>query len=312
MGYRLRLSLACILTTACCMPASGAKITVLLSEDGPAYVEAGEAFKSYLAKSAPGAAAVDIVPLGSIRNRPAALRDSALIVTVGVAAAEAALAAPSDAPVLGALIPKAAFEALACNDLRQRAPRRCSAVFLDQPIDRQLALIRAAFPERLRLGAVLGPASESSAPMLGEAARRHGLSLEVRTVKESADLYRALESVLAESDVLLAVPDRAVLTTSSARSLLISAYRDQVPVAAFSESYVTAGATLAVYSTPQQIGRQAAEAAAGFLSKDPAELPAPRYPKYFSVKVNQQVARSLGLAIPDEQTLHDRITEAGE
>jgi len=41
-------------------------------------------------------------------------------------------------------------------------------------------------------------------------------------------------------------------------------------------------------------------------------LPPPQYPKYFSVGVNYQVARSLGLAIEDEAALLQRIKAGTE
>jgi len=80
-------------------------------------------------------------------------------------------------------------------------------------------------------------------------------------------------------------------------------------VLAFSQSYVNAGATLGIYSTPEQLGREAAELAGAALAAPGTELPAPHYPRYFSVQVNQHVARSLGLAIPDAQSLLLRMAE---
>ena len=63
---------------------------------------------------------------------------------------------------------------------------------------------------------------------------------------------------------------------------------------AFSPAYVRAGALLALYVTPAQIGQQAGELARGVLRGK--ALPSQAiYAQNFSISVNSHVARSLGL-----------------
>lgn len=68
---------------------------------------------------------------------------------------------------------------------------------------------------------------------------------------------------------------------------------------AFSPAYVRAGALLAVYSTPTQIGQQAGALARGVLLGQP--LGVPQYPLQFEISVNEHVARSLGLKLDADQ-----------
>jgi ABC-type uncharacterized transport system substrate-binding protein len=102
---------------------------------------------------------------------------------------------------------------------------------------------------------------------------------------------------------MLAVPDPAVLTPNSAKWLLFTAYQRGVPVLGFSKAYVNAGALGAVYSSPDQIGRQAAEIAARLERDAFSNLGPSVYPTYFSVALNRSVARSLRLDVPDEVEL---------
>jgi putative tryptophan/tyrosine transport system substrate-binding protein len=73
--------------------------------------------------------------------QPGALKDSGLVIALGVNAAQALV--QGDRPVLVALVTASDFERL-----RASAPRaQLSGLFLDQPASRHLALIRAALPQ---------------------------------------------------------------------------------------------------------------------------------------------------------------------
>ncbi len=284
----------------------------MLSEESASYRAAADSFTSYFAKDLPGGARVDVVVARTkLAGDETWLHDSALIVTVGLSATQTVLATTSATPLLATLLPRLAFEDLHCGNAV--APgRKCSAIYIDQPIERQVRLIHVALPGRHQVGAVLGPTSQRLLPELREAAARYRFSIVTHEIKDSSELFTALETVLSNSSVLLTLADAQVLSSASARSILISAYRFQVPVVAYSESYVKAGATLAVYSSPQQVGQQAAEVAAHALEEERTVLPPPQYPKYYLIKVNTQVARSLGLDIADEQTLRLRLAEPRE
>jgi ABC-type uncharacterized transport system substrate-binding protein len=73
-----------------------------------------------------------------------------------------------------------------------------------------------------------------------------------------------------------------------------------VPLVAFSPAYVKAGAVLALYSTPAQVARRAAEMTRTWLAG--RGLPPPQAPREFAVTANAKVAASLGLQL-DEASL---------
>jgi putative tryptophan/tyrosine transport system substrate-binding protein len=116
-----------------------------------------------------------------------------------------------------------------------------------------------------------------------------------------------LENVLSGAEVLLAVPDPQVFNRNTAQSLFLTSYRYRVPVLGYSRSLTRAGALLSLHSSPAQIGRQAAEWASSALNSAPLKLPPPAHPAYFSISINEQVARSLGFALPPEAELEKRM-----
>lgn len=223
-----------------------------------------------------------------------------LVVTVGQAAFEGVLGELDRRgpgwgriPVLATLLPRTGYEKR-LEDYR-REKRQISAVVLDQPPERQLALIARALPDRNAVGVMAGIQTLGMVDALAGAAARRGLKL--NTIKATDALYPALRWLLETSNVLLAVPDPVIYHGGSLQNILLTAYRARVPVVAFSPAYVKAGAVLAVYSTPEQVARSAAELVRGWLAG--RSLPSLQSPREFSVATNPKVAASLGIRLDD-------------
>lgn len=281
-------------------PAAAADVALILSERSAAYQEAAEAVRGALE---PQTDAVVLGPaeLGSLNAKP-----PRLLVPIGLQALKAALDADLRQPLLAVLVLRTTYEAVMERGARRAAA--ASAVFLDQPPGRHLDLVRAALPERRRVAVLLGPESSAQAESLRAAARERGMPLATARVAGPDEIYGALQRLLPDADVLVAVPDPAVWGAGTIQNILRTLYREGMPLLAFSPAYVKAGATLAVHSTPEQVGRQAGQAARQFLAGRP--LPPPQHPVQFQVTVNRSVARSLGLAVPDEDALASQLRHA--
>jgi ABC-type uncharacterized transport system substrate-binding protein len=121
---------------------------------------------------------------------------------------------------------------------------------------------------------------------------------------EGGSLITALRGALNNTQALLAVADSTVYNPSTVSNILLTSYRDKIPVMAFSAGYVKAGALLSVHSTAAQTGLQVATMALQFLQNN--TVPASQYPLDFSISVNEYVARSLGLSL-DAKVLTERL-----
>lgn len=233
-----------------------------------------------------------------------------LIVTIGTGAASVVLPERLPVPVYCSFLPQASYEALLPEAGRRSEAMRISALYLDQPFSRQLRLLRQALPRQTRVGVVLGPESRRNETSLRRAAAATGHVLVVERIAEERQLIGALHRAMDEADVLLALPDPLVFNRHTAQSVLLTTYRLGKPVIGYSRAYVNAGALLTVYSTPAQIGRQLAEELPALLAA-PGRMPAPHHPRYFSVEVNERVARSLGLELEREEALERRLADSG-
>lgn len=269
-------------------------VAIILSEPGGAYAEVAEAVRAEL-PSGVVTIAQDLAPAPAAQPR--------LVVAIGTKAC-ATTARATGAPALCALIPRAAFERIA-GDPASRS-RSLSAVYLDQPAARQMALIRLVLPKADTVAMLVGAESATSESALISAAKRHGMQPATARVSGPDDLYPALQRLLDGGvDALLAVPDTQIFNAGTVQNILRTAIRSRVPLFAFSPAYVRAGALAAVHATPQQAGRQAGLVARDVLAGRP--LPAPLYAAEFTVTLNSQVARSLGFEAPDAEALAARL-----
>lgn len=297
----VRLGVMCACLAVVSAQAVAARVAVVLSDDATPYQEVYQVIRAYL----------DDTPHEAIRVyadglTPAALNDARLVVAVGVGAAEALAALPVRPPVLAILVPRTWY--LKSGRAQLASNRRpLSAIYLDQPFERQALLIRLALPEVRRVGVLLSVEQSSVVNELDSALRAQGLSLVYATLTPDERLITPLEAVLTEADLLLALPDPLVFNRNTAQSLFLTSYRYRDPVLGYSRSLTRAGALLSLHSSPAQIGRQAAEWIGSAMQGGTVRLPPPAYPSYFSVSINDQVARSLGFTLPPEADLEKRL-----
>lgn len=247
----------------------------------------------------------------SVTDRPAstgAVRS--LVVTLGTKAlreaAQRSLQSPSWAqvPVLAALLPQSAWRSGAAG-----LPRGSSAIWLDQPVDRYVELTRQALPQRRRLGVLLGPTSVGLESVLDRATLARGLTAVKANVDAPAtDLFPALQGVLQNCDMLLALPDPTLYNAESLQNILIATYRQRVPMLSYTAAHARAGATLALHTPLEEVAAQLVRALRQFSTQ--GSLPAPEGPQGFSVVVNEQVARSLSLDLRSPAELQAAVRRA--
>jgi len=184
------------------------------------------------------------------------------------------------------------------------SPRHTEALLLEQPLTRQLRLILNLLPQTRRIGVVLGPETRALEPALKAATLSEGLQLVSATVQDEAG----------RADVLLVLPDPLVFNRTTARSVLLTAYRGRRPVFAYSEAAVKAGALAAVFSGPEQIADETWDWFAALEGKARTGPLRTRVPTHFDVTINPQVARSLNLDLPDAPSVRNALgtAEGGE
>lgn len=272
-----------------------ASVLIAVSEGSRDYAEAAETIRVQL-QQADASIEVSVKPWSEVAQGVAS--QVRVVVTLGspayIGLADAAVTGRlGRLPVVAAMLPRNVFEAQ-----RRRMSSPTTAVVLDQPLVRQMALLRYAFPHLRRVGVLLGPDSQQHQAGIEKAAADQTLQLGLFKVEAAAKLYPVLQRLLDESEILLVLPDAIVYNGGTIQNILLAAYRQKVPLMGFSPAYVRAGALLALYSTPPQIGVQTARIARSLLNG--SALPAVQSPTDFVVEVNANVARSLGYRLSED------------
>ena len=279
------------------------KVLVVLSDDSAPY----QSFASALNSSLPAMVRTTVLEHPGQFSPDVSHAD--LIVAVGMKATQSAIA-QTGIPVLAVMIPRMGYEDLLAQAAPKKITHSISAIYLNQPLARRLDFWRAALPDRRRIGLLHTPDARIDVERLRQDVAQRGGSLVDRQVLSAEELFRGLESVLASSDVLFAIPDSMLYSSSNIRNILLASYRLGVPLIGLSQAYVNAGALCAIFSTPEQLAEQASATVIGFART--GKLPAPQYPVSFTIAVNQQVARSLGVAVPSQEAIRIQMDNAKE
>lgn len=278
--------------------ANDLQILLVLSDNSPPY----QAFSHTFTQNLPASIKTRVLQTPNELAGNQAAAD--LIVAVGMKATEATTLQFAT-PILSVMIPRGGYEAFMAGLPAQKRAQNLSAIYLNQPWDRQLDFLFAVLPERRKVGVLFSSATQKDIGRLREEVTGYGGTLIAKAVYSDSTLFSDLEKVLQSSDVLLALPDSAVYSSGNVRNILLSAYRLHLPLVGWSQGYVNAGAIAALFSTPEQLAEQAAATVLAF--SQTGRWPGSQYPDTFTIAVNQQVARSLGIDLKSDEEIRARM-----
>ena len=291
---------------------AGEQLLLVAEPTNPVHRRFIDSFRATVAASETKLTITTMPPSDLAGRGPSGLEPGWLVVTVGSNAAKATEQITEGTAVINAMVTQAYFESHRPDFTTDHmATGRLSAIYVEQPLARRFALLARALPDLRRVGLLLGPWSTSLMRSLQEAAGER-FQLVVEKVSTADEIVPALQRLLPQVDVLLAVPDPTVFNRRTAHSILLTSYRHRVPLVGYSKAFVRAGALLSLHSTPEQLGRQAAEMALELYSKDDSRLPPPAHPRYFAIAANRRVARSLSIHLPTNTALHQMVDEVSE
>jgi putative ABC transport system substrate-binding protein len=321
------LALACAATL--CGGASAAPLTVLMADDIAAHTE----FVRLLRESQELGSRFELIRVGEGRSAAGNLgvpvaeedrvspntrargaragapapADMPVTMAVGVAAARSAIERPGQDPLVLAMLSRLEYESLKNNPALKRADRHVGVLLREPAMGDQLALIDAVLPQKRRLGVVATAESEPIVRELQRAAQ--GWDVQVEYAPDASSLASVLRLLVPRSDALLVLPDLIGDSQAATLSVLRAGAGAGLPVFGSSDGLVRSGGLAAAVSTPGQLAQQARAlglklaAAGGNGGSVLVEAATPA-----TVRVNSTVARGLGLRLPEERILTERVT----
>lgn len=305
-GTWLALLYLAMLSTATATADSPVNIVIVTQPGNERYQQVVQALRQQLdhrcAQSCTPNYKLQVIDSADVDSDP----DADLLVTIGGDATELVARLPGRSAHLYGFIPYRMWMDLkSCCGIDEK---RHSAVFIDQPLLRQLRLVRLIDPRAERVGVLLGPSAVTAESTLQAAAEAVGMQAAVTHVESVDGLGRRMRDLTDVVDILLALPDADIYNRNTIYSILLSSYSAGVPVIGYSKAMVNAGAAATAYAAPADAGRSIADAIAHYIQT--ATLPPPAAGADYSVAVNQNVIRSLRLSVFDENTIARELQES--
>ena len=271
-------------------------IAVLLSHRAEQYDEALRGFKQHLSEAGVKVRLEEHYLNGDSAEAARVLARLSrekpdLIFALGTFAAREAAGGIVKAPVIAGMVLKE-------DDLRG-TPGSVKGVTLQHPLETQFRYLRKFAPEARKVGVIFDP--DENGEIISRATRiAAGMGLELLTweVRDPRELPTALDELSRNADIMWGVTDRKVLNSRTAETILLSSFRQRIPLVGLSPSWVKAGALYSLGWDYRDIGVQCAEISLAVLrggGEGAGSLVPPRKVRYF---VNLKTAKRMKLKIP--------------
>ena len=175
-----------------------------------------------------------------------------------------------------------------------------SAVYLEPPLQRQVRLARAIMGDDRPMGVLVEDR---------QIWQQAGLLSQPLVTPYFVDQYpsmnHALLDLLKHSHALIGLYDTGLYSSANIKNILITAYRQNIPLIGPSSAYIKAGALATTHSDLNDVAHRLSEVLMTGLREK--LWPAAGYNPYFRVYYNEQVGHSLNLLLPDAKALTDEL-----
>ena len=222
-------------------------------------------------------------------------QNTALIYCLGVMACQSVQQLDQPRPVVASLV-------LTAESIAQLA--QGTGVFLNYLPETQLQWHKKLFPQLRRIGVIYNP--EQNQKLIDEAAviaGKLGLELITATIDSPKEIPSALKYLLRDVDVLWAVPDKTALTPQTVKQVLLTSFRNRIPVIGISAPWVKSGALYALDWDYTDIGAQNAAMALHAIQGTPVSMIPAVEPRSVAYTLNLKTAEHMRLDMLDEISL---------
>lgn len=223
-----------------------------------------------------------------------------LICAIATPAAQAAANEIKDIPIVGTAITDYTSAKLVQND--ERPGGNVTGVSDFASMDAQMELAAKLIPQAKNVGLIYCSSevnSEVQANQMKDYCKKHGLSVEERTVNNVNDIQQVAESLVGKVDYIYVPTDNTL--ASFIPTLMKITDANKIPVIVGADIMAKDGALAALSVDYYRLGKQTGELAADILDgKVKPETSPIQHQKDYTIVINKQDAEILGIQIPEE------------
>jgi len=225
-------------------------IYIISSRKSEQFSETIEAFKQTLSKKQKDIHFIETdISKSNGQSKPVLqFPQTDLIFALGSQATKLVLSEKHVIPVVSTLI-------LSENLIMQSS--HATGIVLKYPMSIQLKWLKKVLPDVKRVGILYSP--DKNTKLVTEAkqqAAKIGLKIVAIEVNNPRNLPAALDEMYRSSDVLMAIPDSAIYSGKTLKQVMLSSFRNRVPLIGLSRNWVKAGAIYAIEGDLKSIGSQ--------------------------------------------------------
>ncbi len=233
--------------------------------------------------------------LSNIRQRLATVAETIkvfkpnLIFALGGASTQLVTQNTSTIPIVSTLvISKKIFEQ--ANNI--------TGVSLDYPIATRIQWLKKFFPNKSKVAILFNPQeNEQTIKIVQKITQQVGLELIAIPVASPKQLPFALERLAKNVEILMAIPDRVVMSSKTAKALLLASFRNKVPFIGLSDNWVKSGALFALSWTYRDLGQQCAEQSNKLLKGTTIQNIPMEYINTVAFSINTKTANHMNIVI---------------
>lgn len=271
-------------------PALAKNIIIILDKAAPAYTEIANQLTDKLKKYGD-------IKIHRLNDKSLTNYASNLTITLGYDSTKKVIDLKDKDPILSVLSSKRDYKKLQMEASKNNVA--FTALLIDQPLLRQIRLAKKLIPHLQQIGILYSNVSDISE--LQRFPTVIGASLNLQKVDDNASALKLGRELLYKVDAIIASSDNQIYNKHNLHGILLSAYRNRVPIIGYSRQMVAAGALLTAYTPVELLVPQLVNMVELALSTSNRHNKLSyHYPKQFRVAVNYDIARALGITInPD-------------
>jgi len=279
-----------LIVSSTVLSADSPLVVIIVSSEVEAYKQVTRNFEAELQKKRPE---IQFIQMRSsdIKQDESSIRDvrPALVFALGTDAVRTASQHLRDQPLLATMI--------LGNSVLQGQPHATS-ITLDMPVSKQLRWHRRFLPDVKRVGILYNPTNNQDwVDRARKVADEIGLEIVAVSVDSPQDITPALKSLKQRVDSIMAIPDKMVYSSNTAKAVLLFSFRNRIPFVGLSSAWVKAGALYALDWDYSELGRQSADTAAKILNGVKPEKIKTEVPDKSVYQLNLKTAKHMKLKI---------------
>lgn len=234
-------------------PRTQPPVAILLADSQPAYADVAAALAEQIeAHAVYDLSDASLPPISVLRSINDS--ESATIVAIGLQAAQSAVSFSNLPVVFAQVFNHQDYDLLNDNS------RGVSALV---PAEAQLDAWQQIYPDRQRIGLIIGEGYEEMLEAATLAAELRGIELAVRVSRSDQETVYAFRRMIHDIDGFWLFPDNRILSARALQEILSGANRLAVPVGVPNDAMLPMGASFSITSVATDI----AETIAGLLSR---------------------------------------------